>query len=62
MEEWFVLEASKKLNCSFIELWDHPQRHSLMSAAFTVDKGVEMAKEVWKAQAEQQEKLKNAEI
>ena len=56
-EEWFVKEAAKVLGCSFIELWDHPQRHDLMAKAFTIEAALTQAKQVWEAQAKQKEEL-----
>lgn len=39
MPEWFVLEAAKVMNCSFMELDEHPQKHTLMGIAFTLQAG-----------------------
>jgi hypothetical protein len=56
-EEWFVYEAAKFLGMSYVELEEHPRKHSLMSTAFTVQTGLEDGKSAIRANLEQQGKL-----
>ncbi len=37
---YFVIEAAKALNCTFMELFEHPERDQLISIAFSYKQGV----------------------
>jgi hypothetical protein len=42
---------------SYAELDDHPRKHELMSAAFTLQSATSEAEEVWREQAKSKAKL-----
>lgn len=55
-----VYEAAKVLNCSFMELLDHPDRLELMSLAFTIERGENEGRYLQQVNPQFQEQLKTA--
>lgn len=57
---YFIYKASKILNCSFIELYEHEDRLELMNFAFTVSNGESDGEYLLKVNPEYKTFVKNA--